>query len=88
MAIESDLVPFDHEVVIIYSHRAMIMRDRKDEDFPIQLFLALHRSKKFDKSSDDDDHAVRVLTIDNIESDSAALHLADEEEEVHPIDRD
>jgi len=52
--------------MIVDSHQSMIVRDEKDENLSIKLFLALYRSKKFDKSSYNDDHAMRVLTIDNV----------------------
>ena len=84
MAIERSLVFLNHGVMAVDSHGPVIVRDRKGKDFPIQLFLALHRPEKFDKSSDGDGHAVRVLTIGNVESGSTALHLASEEGEVHP----
>jgi len=64
--IEDSLVFFDHEIMIVDSHRSIIVRDEKDENLSIKLFLALYRSKKFDKSSYDDDYVVRVLTIDNV----------------------
>ena len=83
MAIEGSLIAFDHGVVSVDSDRPMIMRNRKGEDLPIQLFLALHRPKKFDKSSYGDGHTVRILAIGNVESGSAAFHLAGEKGEVH-----
>ena len=84
MAIEGGLVIFDDSVMAVDSHRSVIVRDGKGEDLPVQLFLALHRPKELDKSSDGDSHAVRVLAIGNVESGGAALHLAGEEGEVHP----
>ena len=83
VSIEGSLVSSNHRVMAIDSHSGMIMRDGKDEDLPIQLFLALHRPKKLDKSSNGDGHAMSILAIGNVESGSAALHLAGEEGEVH-----
>ena len=68
MTIEGNLVSFDHEVVTVDSHRLVIVRDGKGENLSMQLFLALHRLEKFDKSFDGDGHAVRVLAIGNVES--------------------
>lgn len=76
VTIEGSLVPFNHRVTAIDSHSGMIMRDGKGEDLSVQLFLALHRPKKLDKSSNGDGHAMSILAIGNIESGSAALHLA------------
>lgn len=84
MTIEGSLVPFNHWVMAINSHSDVIVRDGKGEHLSIQLFLALHRSKKFYKSSDGEGHAMRVLAIGNIESGSATLHLAGEEGKLHP----
>ena len=83
VTVEGSLVPFNHRVMVIDSHSGMIMRNGKGEDLPIQLFLALHRPKKLDKSSNSDGHAMSILAIGNVESGSAALHLAGEEGEVH-----
>ena len=84
MAIEGSLVPLNHRVVAIDSHGGMIVRDRKGKDLPVKLFLAPYKSKKFDKSSYGDGHAMRVLAIGNVESRGAALHLAGEERKVYP----
>ncbi len=65
MTIEGSLVPLNHRVMAVDPYRPVIVRDGKGEDFPIQLFLALHRPKKFDKSSYGDGHAVRVLAVDD-----------------------
>lgn len=50
VTIEGSLVPFDHGVMSVDPHGGMIVRDRKREDLPVQLFLALHVSKEYDKS--------------------------------------
>ena len=84
MAIERSLVSLDHGVMAVNPHRPVIVRDGKGEDLPVQLFLTLHRPKKFDKSSYGDGHTMRVLAIGNVESRGAALYLAGEEGEVHP----
>ncbi len=86
MAIEGSLVPFDHEVMVVDPHQPVIVRDGKGENLLVKLFLALYRSKKFDKSSYDDDHAVRVLAIDDVQRCRVAFNLAGEKEKVHPID--
>ena len=38
-------IPFNHRVVTVNSHRSVIVRDIKDENLPVQLFLALHRPR-------------------------------------------
>ena len=83
VTIEGSLIPFNHRVIAIDSYSGMIMRDGKGEDLSVQLFLALHRPKKLDKSSNGDGHAMSILAIGNIESGSAALYLAGEEGEVY-----
>ncbi len=83
--IEGCLVPFDYGVMAIDSHGDMIVRDGKGEDLPVKLFLAFYRSKKFDKSSYGDGHAVRVLAVGDVQRCRAALDLAGEEGKVHPI---
>jgi len=55
------------------------MQDRKGENFLMKLFFALHSFVELNKSSYDDDHAVRVLMIDNVESRDVTLHLTSEE---------
>lgn len=84
MAIEGSLVFFNYGVMSVDPHQPVVVRDRKGEDLPVQLFLAPYKSKKFDKSSQGDGHAMRVLAIGNVESRGAALHLAGEERKVHP----
>ncbi len=85
MAIEGCLVPFDYGVMAIDSHGGMIVRDGKGEDLPVQLFLALHRPKKIDKSSYGDGHTVSVLSVRDVQRCRAAFDLAGEEGKVHPI---
>lgn len=65
-------------------HRSMTVRNGKGENFSIQFFFAFYRFKKFDKCSDGDGHAMRILTIDDVENGSAALHLANEKKKIHP----
>jgi len=84
MAIECSLVSFDHGVMAVDPHRPVVVRDGKGEDLPVQLFLALHRPKKFDKSSYGDGHAVRVLAVGDVQRCRAAFYLAGEEGKVHP----
>jgi len=55
------------------------MQDRKGENFLMKLFFALHSFVELNKSSYDDDHAVRVLMINNVESRDVTLHLTSEE---------
>ena len=84
MAIEGSLVSFNHRVVSIDPHRPVIIRDRKGENLPVQLFLALHRSIKLYDPLNGNGHAVRVLPVGNVESCGAALDLVGEEGKVHP----
>ena len=88
VTIEGSLIPLDHRVIAVDPHRPVIVRNRKGEDLPVQLFLALYRPKKFDKSSYGDGYTVRVLAISNIESGSAVLYFAGEEGKVYPVSRD
>ena len=85
VAIEGGFIFLYDSVVTVDSHRSAIVRDRKGKNFSVELFLAFHRLKKFDKSSYGDSHAVCVLTIGNVESGSAALDFAGEEGKVHPV---
>lgn len=50
MAVEASSVPLDYRVVTVDPHGLVIVRDGKGEDLPVQLLLALHVSKKCDKS--------------------------------------
>ena len=84
VTIEGSLVLFNHGVMAIDPHRGMIVRDGKGEDLSVQLFLTLRSLIELDKSSYGNGHTVRVLAIGNIESGSAALHLAGEKGEIHP----
>ena len=84
ITIEGSSVPFNHGIMAIDSHGGIIVRDGEGENLPMELFLAFYRPEKLNKSSDSDGHAVRVLTIGNIESASSTLHLAGEEGKVHP----
>ena len=61
----------------------MIVRNRKNKNFTIQFFFVFHSSKKFDKNFNSDDHAMRVLTIDNVEIDSVTFYFADKKEKVY-----
>ena len=81
-AIEGSLVPLNHRVMAIDSDAPVIVRDGKGEDLPVQLFLALHISKKY-KTSESDAHALDVLAIGKIKSRGAAFDLAGEERELH-----
>lgn len=88
MMIEDCLISLNNSVVIINSHRAMIVRDRKGENLLMKLFFTLHSFVELNKSSYDDDHAVRVLMIDNVESRDVTLHLASKKRKVHSINCD
>jgi len=54
MAIERDFFLLDDRIMVIDSHEFVIVRDRKDENFPIKFYLALYRFVKL--------NAVRTLT--------------------------
>ena len=79
MTIEDCLIFLDDSVVIVNSHRSMIVQDRKGENFLMKLFFALYSFVELNKSSYDDDHAVRVLMIDNVKSRDVTLYLTSEE---------
>ena len=88
MAIERSLFSLNHGVMAVDSSGPVVVREGKGEDLPVQLFLALHRPKKFDKSSYGDGYTMRVLAIDNVESRGAALYLAGKEGKIYPVGRD
>lgn len=67
------------------SYRAIIMRDRKDKNFSVNLFFALHSSVNFDDISYGVSHTVSILLICYIESRGAILHLAYEERKVYLV---
>ena len=88
MMIEGCFISLDDSVVIVNSHRAIIVQDRKGKNLLMKLFFALHSFVELNKSSYDNDYAVRVLTIDNVESHDVTLHLASKKRKVHSIDCD
>jgi len=51
----------------------------------MKLFFALYSFVELNKSSYDDDHAVRVLMIDNVKSRDITLHLTSKKRKVHLI---
>jgi len=65
---------------------SLIVQDQKDKNLSMKLFLALYKSKKFNKSSYNNSYAVHVLLISNIKCCSTALNLADKKEKVHLYD--
>lgn len=69
--------------MIINFHRFVIVRNEKGKNLSIQFFLTFYRFKKFDKSSDSDDHVMRILTINDVKNNSAALHFANEKKKIH-----
>lgn len=50
MTIENSFVCFDDGVMIIHSHRPMIVRNEKGKNLSIEFILAVHRFEKYDKS--------------------------------------
>ena len=82
-AVECSLVSLNNRVMTVYSHRAMIMRDRKGKNLPVKFLLTLHISEKFDDSSYGNGHAVSILPVRNVKCCGAAFHLACQEWKVH-----
>lgn len=84
VAVKGNSASLNQRVVAVHSHRAVIMRDRKGVDFLVKLLFAPHSSVQFDDPSHGESHTVSILSICNIESNGAALHLAHEEWKVLP----
>jgi len=83
VAIEDSFAFIDQSVVIIDSHRIVIVRNRKDEDFSMKLLFALYSSIELDDAPYDNSYAMSVLSISDVKRCSIALHFAREEREVH-----
>ena len=66
----------------------MIVRDRKGEDFTVELFVTFHSFVEFDNTSYGNSHTVSVLSVCDIKGCGTALHLACQEREVHPVSCD
>jgi len=66
IAVEGSLVFLNNSIMAVYSHPAMIMRDRKSKDFLVKLFLTLYISEKFDNSSYGNSHTMSVLPVRNV----------------------
>ena len=75
-------------MVAVESHRAMIVRDRNNKNFPVKLFFALHSSVDIDDTSYGASHNASILSICYNESHGAAVYLACEKRKVHLVDCD
>jgi hypothetical protein len=75
MTIENSFILLDNNVVIVYSHRSMIVRNRKGENHLVKLFLALYRFEELDDPFHNNNHIVRILSIDNVQCCDVTLHL-------------
>ena len=65
------------------SHGPMVVRERKGEDLPVKLVLALYNSVELDDASHGKSHTVSILPVRYIKTRGAALDLAGQEWEVH-----
>ena len=75
VAVKGRFIFFNNGVMAIDFDRAMIIRNRKGEDFPVKLFLAFHIFKEFDDSFYGNDYAVSILPVYNVKCYGAALYL-------------
>ena len=66
MAIEVSLILYDYSVVAVDSHRTIIVGDRKGEDLPVKLFLALYSSIEFDYTFYGNSYTISVLSVGDI----------------------
>lgn len=83
MAIKGRLIVIYNEIIAVNFYRAIIIQDRKNEDFSIKLFLALYRFKQFHDTFYNNCYTVRVLSVYNIEYYGTVLYFAGKEREVH-----
>lgn len=88
MAIEGSLIFINQSVITVDSYRAVIVRDRKGKNFPVNLFFALYSSVNFDNTSYGASYTISILSIYYIESRDAALHLVYKKRKVYSIDYD
>lgn len=82
---EGGIISFDNRIVTVDSHRSIIVRDRKGEDLPVQLFLAVYRFIKLYDTSHGYSHAMSVLSVSDIKCRSIALDFACKEGKIHPV---
>jgi len=66
VAIEVSLILYDYSVVAVDSHRTIIVGDRKGEDLPVKLFLALYSSIEFDYTFYGKSYTISVLSVGDI----------------------
>src|SRR5271163_2996155 len=85
VTVEGSLISIDQSVMAVDSHRPVIVRDRKGENFPVHFLFALREFEELDNSSHCKGHAMSILPICDIECCSATLHFARQEREVHEI---
>ena len=72
-------------IVIVDSHYTVIVRERKGEDLPMKLLLALNSFIEFDHASYGNYYTMGVLSVDDFKRNSAALHFAREERKIYSI---
>ena len=72
MAIILDILPVDHRIVAVDTHRSIVMRDGEGKDLPMDLVLAFHCAKELDGGPHRERHAVRVLAVRHVEVSSSA----------------
>lgn len=85
VAVISNVLSFDLRVVAVDSHRSVIMRDRKGENFPVQLHFTTNESEELYNSSHCKGHAMSIVSVCDIKCGGAALHFARQEREVHIV---
>jgi len=61
------------------------MRDRKSEDFSINLLLTFHELEVLDDGPHCERYTVRILSVGDVESRSATLYFAREKRKVHIV---
>jgi hypothetical protein len=85
MAIEGDLLLFNHRVVAVWPHGPVVMRHREGEDLPVQFFFSSYQLEQLNDPSHSKRHAVRILPVGNVECCRSAFQLACEKGEVHVV---
>ena len=83
MMIKNRFVFVNYNVMIVYSYRSVIMRDRKDKNFSMKFFLAFHRFIQLKNIFYDNNYTVSVLLIDNIKNRDVTFYLACEKRKIH-----